>query len=147
MPQARWNEALNRLLMIHNRSLVSYVKDARPWNGYGEVDDATELLDAIVTEQRRVVDEIGELLVERNYATSNGEYPLSYTALNDLSFAYLLRKLITEQRKTISTIESIVEQLDEDPQGLVLAQRALGAAKAHLEMLETTRKPPEATVV
>ena len=147
MPQARWNEVLNRLLMIHNRSLVSYVKDARPWTRYGEMDYATELLDSIVTEQKRVVDEIGELLVERNYAAFNGEYPLSYTALNDLSFTYLLKKLIAEQRKFVSTIESCVAQLEEDPQGLVLAQRALGAAKAHLEMLEAAQKPPQVSAV
>jgi hypothetical protein len=140
MAQARSNNVLNRLLILHHRSMATYVKDARPWTRAGEIDDARELLESIVAEQSRTVDDVGKLLNERNHTINYGEYPLSFTALNDLAFSYLLKRLTMAQHKTIAEITTYVDQLKDDPQGHVLAQRALGAAKAHLEMLEGAQK-------
>jgi hypothetical protein len=140
MAQARWNEVLDRLLILHHRSMAAYLKDARPWTRPGEYEDADEVISAIVTEQSRTVDEIGRLLDSRNFPIYYGEFPLSYTALNDLAYWYLLKRLTEAQRKTIAGIAAGVEQLNGDPQGQLLAERALGAAKAHLEMLENAQK-------
>ncbi len=141
MPEPRWNEALNHLLVIHHRSLAGYLRDARPWTRHGEAHGGVEVLQSIATEHARIVDEIGELLVARNHSIYNGEYPLSFTALNDLSFSYLVRRLIPAQKAILTDVERCREELVDDPEGSVLAERALGAAKAHLEMLESCEKP------
>lgn len=147
MPESRWNEVLNRLLVIHHRSLATYLRDARPWTRYGQENRATEVLQSIATEQTRIVDEIGELLTARNYSVYNGEFPLTFTALNDLSFSYLVKRLIVAQKNTIAEIEDCREELAKDPEGSVLVERALGAAKAHLEMLESCQNPNSAPTV
>lgn len=130
------NQFLNRLLVLHHRSLPSYLSDARPWTRYTRQAEAQQLLTNIVSDQRRTVDEIGELLTERNHAIQYGEFPLSYTGLNDLSLTFLLKKMLEQQKRNISHIESIVPQLAEDDVARAMAERSLGAAKAHLEMLQ-----------
>ena len=142
------NEILNRLLVIHHRSLATYLRDAPPWMGSNhQADAAREVLAAIASENARMVDELAELLLDRNWVLQYGEYPLSFTAYHDLSFEFVLSQLIEQQRRDILRIEQCVAQLQDDPLGRAIAERALGAAKAHLENLTSLKKPQPATKV
>lgn len=136
MARGSSEEILNQLLVLHHRSLPMYLGDARPWADYLREAEAQQLLTTIVADQRRTVDEIGELLLERNHTIRYGEYPMSYTGLHDLSFRFLLKKMVEQQKRTIKHIEELIKPLPDDDVARALAERTLGAAKAHLEMLQ-----------
>ncbi len=129
-------EILNQILVLHHRSLATYLGDARPWAEFTREEQAQQLLTSIVTDQHRTVDEINELLLERNHTPHFGEFPMSYTGLHDLSFSFLLKKMIEQQQRIIRQIETYVPQLAKDDVARAVAERSLGAAKAHLEMLQ-----------
>src|SRR5262245_41231800 len=136
------NDVLNRLLVVHYRALPMYLRDAPPWMQNPErANEARQILGAIAKDQQQVVDELGELLIDRNWPIQYGEYPLSFTAYHDLSLDFLLDRLIEHQRRDIARIEQCVAQLGHDPVGQALAERALGAAKAHLENLQKLKTP------
>jgi hypothetical protein len=135
-------EILNRLMVMHHRSLPTYLRDAPPWMGSDRRNgEARAVLSSIARDHESLVDEIGELLLERNWVLHYGEYPLKYTAYHDLSLDFVLDRLIEQQRLNVERIEQSVGQLERDPVGRALAERALGAAKAHLEQLQALKAP------
>jgi hypothetical protein len=79
------NEVLNRLLVIHYRSLPVYLRDARPWTNDGRwAAEANEVLLAISADQLRIVDEISELLNDRGRAFDYGKFPIMFTGYHDV---------------------------------------------------------------
>ena len=134
MKQDTIHKLLNRLLVIHNRSLPMYLESAVPWWQDRDVR-AQQVLDQIVTDQRHMVDRVGTLIVENSGRVELGAFPISFTALHDLSGGYLIRKMISYQHRSVAAIEILVEQLANQPRPHALAQQALGMALAHLDML------------
>ncbi len=128
-------DVLNRLVVIHNRSLVSYLSYASPTWHRGD-QEAQETLSLIVADQEQTVDKLGEMIVDMDGAVSYGAYPMAFTGYHDLSFDFLLDKLLERQRRDISEIETCVALLEAHPVAQAAAQEALGAAKAHLQSLE-----------
>ena len=128
------HDILNRLIVLHNRSLPMYLRDAVPWwsdrNG-----QAADLLEHITTDQMELVDRLGKMVIDGGEDVDNGEFPMVFTGLHDLSFDYLLEQMIGYQRRTVVAIEKCVEQLPENRMSRPLAQEALGTAKAHLDSL------------
>jgi hypothetical protein len=140
------NEVVNRLLVIDHRSLPMYLRDAPPWVGNnGQANEALQVLASIAKDQQRLVDELGEMLIDRNWPIIYGEYPLQFTAYHDLSLDFLLDRVIEHQRRDIARIEQCVAPLEHDPEGKAVAERALGSAKAHLENLLALKTPPSAS--
>jgi hypothetical protein len=83
------------------------------------------------------------MLDARNFNVDAGEYPMSYTGLNDLSIEYLIERMIEQQKRDISSIEQCVEQLNLAPMAQTLAKESLGAAKGHLDsLIELTETKP-----
>lgn len=126
---------LNRLLVLHHRSLPAYLGWAQPWRKPGQ-QRAHETLQQIVQDQARTVDRLGSMILQGRGELEYGEFPIQFTGLNDLSFDYLLGRMITHQREMIAEINDLVSQLACDPLAQALAQECLGQAKAHLESLE-----------
>ena len=126
---------LNRLIVIHSRSLAMYLAYATPSWHRGE-EQARRVLEHIVADQEAIVERLGETILEENGTVAYGTFPTEFTAYHDLSFDFLLQKLIQYQRRDIAEIEKCVEGLTHSPRASALAQEALGAAKAHLESLE-----------
>jgi hypothetical protein len=135
MTAADTNTVLNRLLVLHHRSLPMYLGYAHPFTIRGD-EQAKSVLLHIVESQKEMVDRIGSLLIERDWDIAHGEFPMYFTGLHDLSYDYLTKRMIADQRRDIAAIELCVEKLDGDPLGKALAEEALGAAKAHLDSLE-----------
>ena len=135
MNQPTTNEILNRLLVIHNRSLPMYLNSATPW--WGERDArARDVLAQIVADQQHMVDRIGALILEHGGSIEYGEFPIRFTAYHDIAGDYLLAKMIDYQQRTIAAIEKCAAQLADEPRAHALAQQALGMARAHLDMLK-----------
>jgi len=130
---------LNRLLIVHFRSLPMYLSYAAPFWHQGD-DSAREVLQLIAADHQRSVDRIGELIVDQNGTVEYGAFPLDFTAYHDLGFKFLFNKLVALQKRDIAVIEKCVEQLALAPMAKALAEECLGAAKGHQESLEELRR-------
>ena len=127
-------DLLNRLLVLQVRSLPMYLSYAPPH----ELDrhaQAKAVLGQIVEDQRQTVDRLSSLILEHGGTIDNGEFPMSFTSLHDLSLPYLLKQLIERQERTIAFSESLADQLAKAPFAQAAAQETVGQAKGHLENL------------
>jgi hypothetical protein len=128
-------DVLNRLLVLHMRSLPMYLGYAPPH----EIDrhvHAKAVLAQIVEDQKRTVDRLGTLILDSGGTIDYGEFPMSFTSLHDLSLAYLLKLLIERQQKLVSACENLADMLGMAPYAQAAAREAIGEAKGHLENLE-----------
>lgn len=132
---------LNRLLAIHYRSLPMYLRHARPWKQSRD-ERADELLSHIIDEHERMVQHVSETLLELGGDIDPGEFPILFTDMNDLSYDYLLRQLVEQQRQMVANIQECVNAAPGEP----LALEALGLAKGHLEELQELAASKPATV-
>ena len=137
-------EVLNRLLVLHTRSLPMYLSCAQPSWIRGD-EAAQETLQSIVEDQRALAERIGEMLLEIG-PVNEGAFPTVYTAYHDLSFDFLLDRMIESQRRDIAAIERCIAQLTLVPMAKAIAEEALGAAKAHLEALQELKQLPASVV-
>ena len=128
-------DVLNRLLVIHNRSLPMYLGFAHPRFARGNAA-AGETLAMIVEDQERTIDRVGGMIVEAGADVAAGEFSMVFTAFHDISFDFLLPKIIEHQQQDIDAIGACVDQLDADPIAKAIAEETLGAAQGHLENLQ-----------
>jgi hypothetical protein len=134
-------DVLNRLLATLHRSLPMYLSDATPWTPPGD-ERATQTLARIVEDQRRDINRLAELILQRSGRVETGRWPMEYTDLNFLSLDYLLRELVRYQQQLIAQIERCVALLSSDRHARELAEEVLGSEKAHLEALEELTREP-----
>jgi hypothetical protein len=135
-------DALSRLLTVLNRSLPMYLADAAPWTAPNSAR-ATEVLANIVRDQRDLAARVGELIYDRRGEISLGPLP-DYTNLADLDIGFLVGRLVERQQGDVEAIGQVVRDLSADDEARALAEEALGAARAHLEMLEELQRAPAA---
>ena len=127
-------DLLNRLLVLHERSLPMYLSYAPP-SDLAAHEKARSVLAHIVEDQRRTIDRLATLVLDGGGTVDYGEFPLSFTSLHDLSLAYLLKLLIDRQRKLIAVSEKLADQLNLAPFAQAAAREAVGEAKGHLDNL------------
>ena len=132
--------ALNQLLVIHNRSLPQYLSYAPPTWKRGE-EPAQAVLRVIAADQQEMVDRLGALIIELNGTPDYGNFPMVYTGYHDLSFDFLLKRMIEGQQREIRQIEQCVDRLSLNPLARAIAEESLGAAKGHLESLQELQHP------
>lgn len=137
-------DALNELVAMHYKSLPVYLTYASPTWHRGD-DLARETLATVSQDQQETADRLAAMVVEGGGVVDNGKFPIYYTGYHDLSFGFLLTKVIEEQRQDIATIEHCVAELVTAPLAKAAAQEALGAAKGHLESLEELRQASAAS--
>ena len=135
------NDILNRLSVIHNRSLAMYLRYAVPWVKNADNEAAATVV-SIAEDQQEYVDRIGALILENSGRVVMGEFPMIYTGYHDLSIDFLLNLLIREQQDAIPQIEECVDGLRMHPIARGLAEEALGAAKGHLAALQELSPAP-----
>lgn len=135
------NDLLNRLLILHERSLPMYLSYA----GADRIESSPQVaavMRQMVEDQKRTVDRIATLILDSNGQVDRGKFPMDFTGYNDLSVKFLLKKTIERQEKTIAAIERIVEALATAPFAQAAAREALGEAKGHLENLQEVAAEP-----
>ncbi len=128
-------ELLNRLLVLHMRSLPMYLGYAPP-NQLFRNHHAQAVLGQIVEDQKRTVDRLGKLILDNNGAVDHGEFPMSFTSLHDLSLPYLLKLLIERQQRSIAACDKLADGLNMAPYAQAAAREIVGEAKGHLENLQ-----------
>ena len=133
MNDALLNNILNRLLTLHTRSLPMYLRYASPYAVRGR-EHEIELTGQIAADQQAFAERFADLILEIG-EIDDGEFPMVFTGYNDLSFDYLVQRMIAHQESDIRTIEACIAQLTDAPRARALAEEALGAAKGHLDSL------------
>ena len=128
-------EVLNRLLVLHERSLPVYLSYAPP-DRLASNPNAKAVLDQIVEDQKRTIDRLATIVLDSGGTVDYGEFPMSFTALHDLSLDYLLKLLIERQTKFVAACENLANLLAAAPYAQAAAREALGEAKGHLENLK-----------
>ena len=136
-------EILNRLLILHERSLPVYLSFATPEH-IERHPRIGQVFQQMAEDHKRTVDRLGTLILENHGTIDHGEYPMSFTSLHDLSADYLLKLTIERQKKVISAIEKLSDMLSSAPYAQAAAREALGEAKGHLENLEEAAAEPAA---
>lgn len=143
MSEATTNHFLNRLIAMHNCSLPAYLTYAAPaWHRGDEA--AQETLRSVAADQRDTSERLAAMVTAQHGVIDNGEFPIYYTGYHDLSFDFLLKEIIKEQKEDIVQIEAVVAQLSMVPLAKALAEETLGAAKGHLESLEELKRAASA---
>jgi len=132
-------EILNRLLVLHMRSLPMYLGYAPP-HELGRHQRAKAVLDQIVEDQKRTVDRLGTLILDSGGTVDYGEFPMSFTSLHDLSLEYLLNLLIERQQRSVTACEKLADALGMAPYAQAAAREAVGEAKGHLENLQELQR-------
>lgn len=128
-------DLLNRLLVLHMRSLPMYLGYAPPNQLYQHAQ-AKAVLEQMVEDQKRTVDRLGSLILDAGGAVDYGEFPMAFTSLHDLSLEYLLNLMIERQQKFILVCERLTDQLGTAPYAQAAAREAVGEAKGHLENMQ-----------
>ena len=128
-------EILNSVLQMHCRSLPMYLADARPWSSTEHAAGQT-LLQSIVDDQATVVDDVADLIQDRDEVVDRGTFPLEFADLHDLSLDFLIKKMVLPKQAThVAALEKAAELVSDDEQAAALCQRALGIGRAHLDSL------------
>jgi hypothetical protein len=128
-------DILNRLLVLHMRSLPMYLSYAPPYQLY-QNERAKAVIDQIVEDHKRAVDRLGTLILDSGGTVDHGEFPMSFTSLHDLSLNYLLKLLIERQQKFVTATEKLADGLNMAPYAQAAAREIVGEAKGHLENLQ-----------
>ena len=128
-------EILNRLLVLHSRSLPMYLSYAPPEKMWTH-PQAARVFNQMVEDHKRTVDRLANLILESGGLVAPGEFPMAFTGLHDLSLDYLLKMLVERQRKFIAASENLANMLHMAPFAQAVAREAVGEAKGHLENLE-----------
>jgi hypothetical protein len=134
-------DLLNRILVLHARSLPMYLGYAKP-DQIWKKPKAAAVLNHIVEDHMRTVDRLATLILDSHSTVDHGEFPMSFTGLHDLSVEYLFKLLIDRQKRFIAVVEKLAGQLTLAPYAQAAAREAVGEAKAHLENLEELAAEP-----
>ena len=127
-------DILNTLVRMHGRSLANYMHSAHPCDAERH-PGGMRIVEHIVADQHEMMDRFAEEILSRGGLVQPGGYPASFTSLHDLSFRYMLKRLIEHQRRDVQVMEGLLPSLQHDTKAHILAEEALGAAKAHLDTL------------
>jgi hypothetical protein len=128
-------DALSQLVAILETSPVMYIADSGIWSYQGDEDLKLALAD-IVGDQRNVAERATAFLAEREVASPQRGYPLSYTAWHDLDLAYLLPRLIEGMRRQVAAIDRLTAADPGDAAAVELAHEAKATTLGHVDVLE-----------
>lgn len=127
-------DELNRVVAMHRSSLATYLADALPWERSQHEADG-EAIKQIASNQSEMASELGDYIQDLKGIMAPGSFPAAFTGYHDLSFDYLAPQIIADLRREIAEMEQISSRLAGDPRAQALVDRATGAAKAHVDLL------------
>jgi len=127
-------ELLNRVAVLHHRSLPTYLTYARPWVRAGSEAKAG-IIDDMAADHHDLVQRILRVLEADDRPVMLGDFPMDYTDLNDLSLDFILQELTHYERRLLNTLQEIASWMDRDESSYLLVNMAIGMAMGHLENL------------
>lgn len=138
------NEILNRLLVIHSRSLPVYLTYAPPWwkDQNGRI---AEVLQDLARDQLDLAERIGAALVANGGTPAVGQFPDRFMAFHDLEVGFLLTEIMRYEERAIAAVEQWLSTRSPSPEAQALAQEAIGMGKAHRDILQELQRDLAAT--
>ncbi len=73
------NDVLNRIVVLHSRSLPVYLTYAPPWQMVG-MAEAMTVIKQIAEDNQRTVDRLAAIILENGGTVDHGEFPMSFTS-------------------------------------------------------------------
>ena len=143
MPTPSTIDILNRLYVLHHRSLAVYLHYAAP-DRLASNPKAQAVLAQMAADQTRTADKLATMILDASGQVDPGEFPMSFTGLHDLSVEYLVKLLIDRQKKHIAACERLADMLTMAPYAQAAAREAVGEAKGHLDNLQELAAAPKA---
>lgn len=141
MPAPSTIDVLNRLYVLHHRSLSAYLHYAAP-DQLARQPKAQAVLAEMVADQTRTADRLATMILDASGLVAPGEFPMAFTSLHDLSVEYLVGQLIQRQKKHVVACERLADMLNLAPYAQAAAREAVGEAKGHLDNLEELLAEP-----
>jgi hypothetical protein len=136
---------LNRLLAIHCRSFVQYLRWSKPYVPQGH-EDELDTLTAIAADQDALAERISRLVIDAGALPRSGEFPMEFTDLHDLDLDFLIAAAVRYQEDDLASVQQIVDALASAPAGRAIAEEALGMSKGHLDSLRELIHVPVVTL-
>ncbi|MBW3540563.1 MAG: hypothetical protein KY476_09845 [Planctomycetes bacterium] len=122
MSPTEHNADLNELVVGLGRSLLQYADQSWPWASEPEAD-VRHKVDEFAHRQRRHIENLCELLSEREWAVEFGAFPDRYTDLHYMALEYLLSELAADAERSAVLAESVRDRCVDDPPARALAER------------------------
>lgn len=136
---------LNQLYAAVKFSLANYLRYAKPWGSPAE-ESLRESIRRIADEQMEASDRVGSLIMERRGRVEGGAFPMSFTALNDLSLAYLAPSVLKDQERIVRVVESVANHIGSDSTAHALTLELLANARSHQDNLREVIEDRECDV-
>lgn len=114
MVESHLNEVLNEILVGTSRSLLQYVGECWPWTEKRDDRERATVAGAVYR-QREGVQQLADLLRDRNWPTDFGAYPTAYTDLHFVELDYLLPQIVASEKALSGDLERAVERCFSDP--------------------------------
>lgn len=134
-PSSAVVDVLNELLQVLHRSLPVYLRTARPWNP-SDNDRAAAALGRMAADFERYVERLAELVGDHGGTVETGQFPVEFTAANDLEATFLVRRVIELEKRDLASVRHCVVDLARFPTPHALAEEILGNVQGHIEVLE-----------
>jgi hypothetical protein len=125
---------LNDVLISLHRSLLQYVVDAWPWTDAHSEAHRTAVMTS-AADQNEIVDRLAELLHDRVYPVTFGQYP-DFSNLNYVSLDFLLKRIVQNQKEVVADCEEAARELAENPEDGALARKIAAAETERLKGLQ-----------
>ena len=105
---------LNRILRMLCRSLPMYLDSARPWS---DNDDRSAwiVLARLIADQRTLARRVAQALLDEGAQPDPGPFPSAFAAMNDLSLAFVLERIVQRQRAEVEALAACVGELADAP--------------------------------
>jgi hypothetical protein len=129
------NEVLNQVLVNLGRSLLQYVGECWPWTDRRDETERNVVADC-VHRQRDTVQDLADLLVDRNWPVDYGSFPTEYTDLHFVELDYLLPQLLDGERALVRDLELAIERCFEDVAAVDVLRRTLAVQSGIVRDLE-----------
>ena len=126
---------LNRLLRTLHRSLPMYVKSSRLWAQH-EAQEALKTLGRVADDQEADAARLADEILGLRGHLETGQFPVAFTALNDLAVPYIVKLAIDRQQQDLQAIGECVDQLADQPYLRSLGEEIYQSAQGHLADIE-----------
>jgi hypothetical protein len=126
---------LNRLFRTLHRSLPMYVKSGRLWTQH-EAQEALQTLRRVAEEQEADAGRLADAIFGLRGQLETGQFPVAFTALNDLAVPYIVKLAIDHQQRDVQAIRGCVDQLAGQADLRSLGEEIVQSAQGHLADME-----------
>ena len=138
MARIEHNSQLNQVIIDLGQSLLQFVGEVSPWTPTAATA-ARDTLAQAVAQQRQHVNDIVQLLVEREHTVDFGVYPAEFTDLHFLSLKALLPRIVASQEAILVELDECVHTCVDDAEAMEVLNAVLAGERQITAALKTVK--------